>query len=298
MTRYDRLLGLEFPLFEHSYTARDTILYALGVGAGADPMDQAELDHLLEYRLTTLPSMAVTLAYPGFWYRNLDTGLDFQRVLHASERFEIFETLPAAATVTARPRIKAIYDKGEGRGALVVSERDIVDGSDGRAIARVTQTAFCRSDGGLGGPQDKPPPPHPLPERPCDRSVEMPTSPRAALIYRLSGDDNPLHADPDFARGAGFDRPILHGLASYGHVARAVARSFCGSGLSIAVMDCRFTGVVFPGDTLSIELWRDADTVSFRARVGDRIAIDNGIAELRRLRTAVPATRPDPGERP
>lgn len=281
MARYDELLELRFPEFEHSYSARDTILYALGVGAGADPLDESELDLLLEYRLAVLPSMAVTLAYPGFWYRNLETGLDYQRVLHASERFEVFQPLPAAGVVTARPTIKAIYDKGEGRGALVVSERDIHRKADGQLLARVTQTAFCRSDGGLGGPVVKPPEPYQMPDRAPELSIDMATSPRAALVYRLSGDDNPLHADPGFARRAGFERPILHGLCTYGHIARAIRRAFCRDGLEIGVMDCRFTGVVIPGDTLSIQLWLDASTVSFRAQAGGRTVIDNGLAELK-----------------
>lgn len=289
MSRYDELIELRFPELVHSYTERDTILYALGVGAGADPLDPLELQHTFEDRLKVIPSMAVILAYPGFWYRNLPTGLDYVRTVHASERFEIHHPLPTAATVVARPSIVAIHDKGEGRGALVVSRRDIRCQTTGLVFATVTQTAFCRSDGGLGGPSSSPPPPHPIPERAPDLQVEMPISRRAALIYRLSGDDNPLHVDPAFADDAGFPAPILHGLCTYGHVARAILRNCCKPNLHLTMMDCRFTGVVYPGDTLSVDLWQDADTVTFRAHVAGRKVIDNGEARL----TSLQATLPD-----
>lgn len=286
MSRYDDLMALDFPVIEHTYGWRDTVLYALGVGAGADPLDDAELDLVFEERLSALPSMAVTLAYPGFWYRNLPTGLDFVRVVHASERFQIHHRLPVAGTVVARPRITAIYDKGEGRGALVESEREIRRKEDGLLLATVRQTAFCRGDGGLGGRIVAPPPPHEIPGRAPDAIVDMPISRRAALIYRLSGDDNPLHIDPGFARDAGFPAPILHGLATYGHVARAI-RTF-SPGLDITMMDCRFVGVVYPGETLRIELWREGALVSFRAFVGERRVIDNGEAALGEATSAQP----------
>ncbi|MGI6852903.1 MaoC/PaaZ C-terminal domain-containing protein [Mesorhizobium sp. 1B3] len=295
MSRYEELLGLTFPEIEHSYGWRDTVLYALGVGAGEDPLDDHELDLVFEERLSVLPSMAVTLAYPGFWYRNLPTGLDFMRVVHASEHLQIHHRLPVAATVVARPRITAIYDKGEGRGALVESEREIRRKQDRLLLATVRQTAFCRADGGLGGRILAPPAPHEMPARAPDVFVDMPTSRRAALIYRLSGDDNPLHIDPGFAQGAGFAAPILHGLASYGHVARAIRRTFC-DGPDITLMGCRFVGVVYPGETLSIELWREGEQVSFRAFVGDRRVIDNGEATLGNLASGEPHVvdaRPD-----
>lgn len=280
MSRHDALMALDFPEVEHGYTWRDTVLYALGVGAGAEPLDPFELRHVYEDDLAVIPSMAVTLAYPGFWYRNLPTGLDFVRTVHAAERFEIHHPLPAAASVVARPSIVSIHDKGEGRGALVVSRRDILRKADGLKLATVTQTAFCRGDGGLGGPIVAAPAPHALPDRAPDLTVEMPTSPRAALIYRLSGDDNPLHCDPAFAADASFPRPILHGLCSYGHVARAILRNFCTDGLELVMMDCRFTGVVYPGEALTVEFWQDGDALSFRAHAGGRKAIDNGEARL------------------
>jgi len=274
-------MNFRFPEVVHRFTRRDTILYALGVGAGDPPTDPWELRHVYEDGLAALPTMAVALAYPGNWYRTLAPGLDDTMIVHASERIELHRLLPVEGAVAATPRIAAIHDKGEGRGSLVVSQRTIVDQATGDALATVTQTAYCRGDGNLGGPVIASPKPHTLPGRAPDRLVEMGTSARSALIYRLSGDDNPLHADPAFARAAGFDRPILHGLSTYGHIGRAILRTFSENGsATIRTMDCRFTAPVIPGERLSISLWRDGETVSFRVAVGDRVVVDNGVVEL------------------
>lgn len=279
MSRYDELMAFAFPKVEHSYSERDTILYALGVGAGWDRLDPAELRFAYEKELATLPSMAVTLAYPGFWYRDLEPGLDFTRTVHASERIVLHRPLPAAATVWAQPRIVAIHDRGEGRGSLIVSRREVLEAGTDEPIATVEQTAFCRGDGGLGGPIVPAPAPHPVPQRPPDHVAEAPISPQAALIYRLSGDCNPLHVDPDFARAAGFDQPILHGLSTYGHVCRLLVKAR-GGDASMRMMDCRFMAPVFPGETLTASMWFDGPAVHFQARAGERLVIDNGIAEF------------------
>lgn len=279
MSRYDDLLAFRFPRFDQTYTVRDTILYALGAGGGQDPLDPDELRFVYEKDLFVLPSMAVTLAYPGFWYRDLNPGLDFVRTLHASERIELDGPLPAAARVTALPEIVAVHDKGDGRGSLVVSRRQIFDVDSGQRLGTVQQTSFCRGDGGLGGPIVPAPPPEAIPPREPDHTVVIPTLPQAALIYRLSGDYNPLHVEPDFAAAAGFDRPVLHGLSTYGHICRALVKQYgLLAGGYMRLMDCRFTGVVYPGDALRLEIWRDASTMRFRAFVDDRKVVDNGIA--------------------
>lgn len=278
-SRYEALLGFEFPEFAHDFSVRDTILYALGCGAGMDPADRDELRLIYEKDMVALPSMAVTLAYPGFWYRDLNPGLDFVRTVHASERFELERPLPLAGRVVATPRVVAIHDKGEGHGALVVSRREIMDRGSGARLGMVQQTAFCRGDGGLGGDIVRAPSSHRVPERAPDATIELGTSPRAALIYRLSGDYNPLHVDPDFAAEAGFARPILHGLATYGHVCRVIMK-VRGLDAFMRIMDCRFTAPVYPGETLAVDLWHDGAVTSFRASVGDRTVIDNGIAEF------------------
>jgi acyl dehydratase len=278
VSRYQDLLDFEFPEFRQDYDVRDTVLYALGVGAGRDG-DEEERRFVYEQGLVTLPSMAVALAYPGFWYRDLRPGLDFVRTLHASERIELEGPLPSAARVAAKPRIVAVHDKGEGRGSLVVSRRDIVDIETGSRLATVQQTALCRGDGGLGGPTVPAPGPHPLPERAPDLRLRLEISVRAAAIYRLSGDYNPLHIDPAFARQAGFARPILHGLSTYGHLCRALLKTRGLDGF-MRLMDCRFSAPVYPGETLDAEIWFDGDVASFRAHVADRKVVDNGYAEF------------------
>jgi acyl dehydratase len=275
-----RLLALPFPEIVHSYTERDTILYALGVGVGHDPMDRAQLQYVYEPGLVALPSMAATLAYPGFWYRDFDTGLDFSRIVHGSERIVLHAPLPVAGTVVATARIVDVIDKGAGRGAVVVSERDIKDRADGRLLATVRQTAMCRGDGGFGGASRSEPRPAGPPERAPDQTMEWPTVPQAALIYRLSGDPNPLHADPDAARQAGFARPILHGLATMGAVCHAaVAKLFGHDPARLAEMECRFTAPVYPGDCIRVAFWAMPDGWIFRASVGSTVVASGTVSQ-------------------
>ncbi|MGE0853911.1 MAG: MaoC/PaaZ C-terminal domain-containing protein [Gammaproteobacteria bacterium] len=278
---YDHLLGLRFPQVEHRYTERDTILYALGCGLGLDPLDENQLRFVYEAGLRSLPSMAVVLANPGVWYREMDTGLDYTRIVHGEESLVLHAPLPAAATVAARTRVLDVIDKGPGRGALVISERTIFDKSNGAPLATVTQTAFCRGDGGFGGPPREAPKPHIIPERAADLTCALPTSPQAALIYRLSGDPNPLHVESAAARHAGYARPILHGLSTFGVVCHALLRSACGyDPAPLRSMQARFTAPVFPGDVIRTEIWRDGDVLSFRARADERVVIDHGRATL------------------
>ena len=265
-----RLLALDFPEIVHAYTTRDTILYALGVGLGSDPLNRHHLQYVYEQGLVALPTMAVVLAYPGFWYRDLDTGLDFSRTVHGAESIAIHAPLPVAVIVVAKTRIVDVIDKGAGRGALVVSERAVCDGADGRLLATVRQTAFCRADGGFGGPERREPRPPPPPDRPADHAVHFTTRPEAALIYRLSGDPNPLHVDPEAARAAGFARPILHGLCTMGVVCHAaVAALFGHDPAALTRMECRFTAPVIPGDSIRSEFWATPEGWSFRASVGE-----------------------------
>jgi acyl dehydratase len=270
-----RLLALEFPEIEHRYTRRDTILYALGVGVGSDPLDRHHLRYVYEPGLAALPTMAVILAYPGFWYRDLDTGLDFARTVHGAEDIAIHAPLPVEGTVFARTKIVDIIDKGAERGALVVSERAIRDRAGGHLLATVRQTAFCRGDGGFGGPPRSEPRPATPPDRPADHSRTVATLPQAALVYRLSGDPNPLHVDPDAARAVGFDRPILHGLCTMGIVCHAAMGALFGNDpVGLTRMACRFTAPVFPGDSIRCDFWAVPGGWNFRADVrGTAVAV-------------------------
>jgi acyl dehydratase len=187
-------------------------------------------------------------------------------------------------SVIGRTRILDVIDKGEGRGALIYSERKIVDKASGALLATINQTTFCRADGGFGGARREAPAPHPIPERAPDIVCDLPTRPETALIYRLSGDVNPLHAEPAFARQGGYPRPILHGLATFGVAGHALLKTLCGyDPVRMTAMAGRFSAPVFPGETIRTEIWQDGKIASFRARVVERdvLAINNGRAEVR-----------------
>lgn len=273
MSRYDRLLGLSLDPIDHTFAPRDAILYALGVGASAD-----DLDLVYEQQLRAIPSLATVLAYPGNWYANPEIDLDGLHTVHASERFELVGELPVTGRVRATSKIVELHDRGPGRGAFVISARSIRDVATDQEIARVTQRVLCRADGGLGGPLSKPPKPAAVPQVPADKVLTVPTARNSAVIYRLMGDDNPLHVDPDFARRAGFPNPILHGLSTYGHVCRVLMQA--AGGRMIRSMDCRFTAPVYPGDALSLEIWDCPNGFAFRAHCRGQIALDGGEVEL------------------
>ena len=278
---YDKLKNWPFEPIEQSYTTRETILYALGLGA--DPVDEAQLRFVYEDGLQALPTMSVVLAYPGFWLKNPETGVDWVKVLHGEQAIVVHAPLPAAGTVVGRTHITEVIDKGEGRGALILSEREVVDKATGVKLATLSSTTFARGDGGFGGPGGRAPVPHGLPERVPDVAVDLPTLPQAALIYRLSGDYNPLHADPKVAASAGFKAPILHGLCTLGVAGHAILKGCCdydrGRFKSLAL---RFSAPVYPGETIRTEIWRDDGIVSFRSRVVERdvLVLNNGRAEV------------------
>ncbi len=280
---YDKLRALKIPQVAQTYTEKDAILYALGIGLGRDPMDEDELPFVYEKNLKVLPTFAAVLGWPGFWVRDLDTGIDWVKVVAGEQGLVLHRPLDRRGTVIGRTRVTEIIDKGPGKGALIYSERELIDGATGEKIASATQTTVCRGDGGFGGPARATPAVHPIPARAPDLICDRGTRPEAALIYRLSGDPNPLHAEPAVARAAGFPRPILHGLASFGIACHAILKSLCAHdpGLLRAISG-RYSAPVFPGETIRTEMWRDGPIVSFRARVVERdvIALNNGRCEL------------------
>lgn len=281
---YDRLMALEVPPAEQSYGPKDCMLYALGIGLGHDPMNEDELSFVYEKNLKVLPTMGTVLGHPGFWHRDHNTGIDWVRIVNGEQGITLHRPLTGQGTVIGRMKILEVVDKGAGKGALVFSERRITDKATGEPIATVTQTTFCRGDGGFGGPPRETPPPHPLPERAPDAVCDLGTRPEAALIYRLSGDRNPLHAEPAVARQAGYPRPIMHGLGNFGIAGHAVLKTFCSyDPHKLVALACRFSAPVYPGETLRTEMWRDGNVVSFRSRVVERdvVAVNNGRAEVR-----------------
>ncbi len=282
---YQKLKNWPFPEIEHRYEAKDTILYALGVGLGADPMDPNQLRFVYEDGLKALPTMAAVLAYPGHWAKNPETGIDWKKVLHGEMGFVISQPLPPAGVVVGRTVIEEIIDKGAGKGALLYSRRDVRDKETGALLAQLSSTSFLRGDGGFGGPSGPTRAVHQLPERAPDLVCDLATLPQAALIYRLSGDYNPLHADPEVAKAAGFARPILHGLCTFGVAGHALLRTLCGyDPARLTRMEVRFSSPVYPGETTRTEIWREGPgRAGFRCRIVERdvVAINNGYAEFK-----------------
>jgi len=286
---YQAVKNWDFGDIVQAYTRRDTMLYALGVGLGADPLDPGQLRYAYEKDLCALPTMAAVLGSPGFWWRDPRTGADWVKLVHGEQHIRLFHPLPPEGTVVARNRVLSLTDKGPGKGAIAAIRRDIFDQASGVQLAECMQVAFLRGDGGFSataGVSDPGPEAMPaVPGRPADIEVDLPILEQAALIYRLSGDYNVLHADPDVARAAGFPRPILHGLCTFGMGAHALLRECCSYDAGrLCRLSVRFTAPVYPGETLRFQIWKEGGgLLRLRARVAlrDVTVLDNGLIELR-----------------
>jgi acyl dehydratase len=277
---YESLLNYRIPEVRQSLRWQDTALYNFSIGLGQDPMDERQLDFLYEPRLKAMPSMPVVLASPGFWSRNADTGIDWVKIVHGEQGLVLHKPLPVAGELIGRSRVIGLVDRGPGKGALMYSEREVLDAATGEKLATLTSTSFLRGDGGFGGPAGPVQAPHPEPERAPDVTLDMPTRPEQALVYRLNSDLNPLHIDPKVAAAAGFPQPILHGLCTFGTVCHALLRTLCGyDPARFGGMDLRFSSPVFPGETIRTEIWNEAGGASFRARVveRDKVVVSNGL---------------------
>jgi acyl dehydratase len=285
MIDYDALMAREFPVVEHTYSSKDVALYALGLGVGSYPLDPMHLKATYENDagFAVMPAMVNVLAYPGFWAMKPDTGLTWQKILHGEQSLTVHAPLSPSGTVMAQTRITGIVDKGQDKGALIYSERQVTDKQTGALLATVQSTMVARDDGGFGGPSGPIKPVHMTPAREPDLHHDFKTSDRAALIYRLSGDLNPLHADPEVARQVGFERPILHGLCTLGVVSWSLPAALReGDFTTLKHLQLRFSSPVYPGETIRTETWIDGDDISFRARVLERnvIVLNNGLARL------------------
>ncbi|MBD1599364.1 MaoC/PaaZ C-terminal domain-containing protein [Pseudomonas typographi] len=272
-----KLLAYPIPDVRQALTRRDVAFYALSVGLGQNPTDRPALnfvDPAQDFRM--FPLMPVVLAYPGFWLGNPDTGVDALRLVLGEQRVTWRRPLPVQGEIIGRTRVTSIIDKGVGKGALLYSDKELINAATGECIAVTSSTTFLRGDGGCGAPTGPVQPAHAIPERAADRVVDSPTRPEQALYYRLNGDDNPLHADPAFARRAGFERPILHGLCTLGVAFHAVFRELADYRSELLrAMQVRFSAPVYPGETLRTEIWSDG---SFRTRVleRDQVVLNNG----------------------
>jgi acyl dehydratase len=282
---YARLMERQFPEQTHRYSWRDSVLYALGLGLGSNPMDPEELRFVYERDLQALPTMAVVLGHPGFWISEPDSGIDFRKVVQGEQSLVIHTPLPAEGTLVARNSVDEIIDKGEGRGALLRVRRDLIDQETGALQSTQVMSMFCRGDGGFGGPATgKPQPDAAIPDRSPDLVLTRPIPPQAALIYRLLADLNPLHADPEVAKAAGFPRPILHGLATFGVAGFALLAGLGGGDAgALQELSCRFSAPVFPGETLRTDIWSDGGQTAFRCTAveRDKVVLDRGRAVFR-----------------
>lgn len=282
---YETLIRRPFADVEQAYGPREAIIYALGVGYGADPTDPHQLRFVYEKELQPAPTFPLVLGSPGFWLDAADTGIDWVRAVHGEQGITIHKPLESEGRVVGRTRIVGIVDKGKGKGALLLTERQLYARKTGDLLATLSSSTFCRGDGGFGGSEDKSPEPHTVPDGAPEAACDLATMPQAALLYRLCGDANPLHADPAVAKAAGFRQPILHGLCTLGIAAHAILRTFGGYDPdALRSIRARFSAPVYPGEKIRTEMWSDGGIVSFRARVTDRdaIVLSNGRAELQR----------------
>ena len=262
------------------WSVKDSLIYAVGVGAGQDPTDRLELPFVTENSMDltsrALPTMAVTIADVSHLFGHIGS-FNPVMLVHGEQKVVLHRELPLSGEVTTRSEVSAIWDKG--KGAVIEITARSVDAATGDPMFDLVMSAFIRGEGDFGGERGPSGPKNEAPDRPPDHSVTLSTRPEQALVYRLSGDRNPLHSDPSFAAMAGFDRPILHGLCTYGFAGRALLRSLCASDPSrFGSIEARFSSPVLPGEDLTTEIWRtDAGKAVFRVVVsGDRVVIDSG----------------------
>jgi acyl dehydratase len=277
----DAISNFRFEAVSHTYSRKDTILYALGLGYGANPANPSQLAFVYEDKLRTVPSICCVLAHPGMWVRNPALCIDWLKMLHGEQSFEIHSPIPPEGTVVGSYAIVAVEDKGAGKGAILHQIKQLNDKASGQLLASVRSVLFLRGDGGCGGFGEVPEPARPLPESAPSSACEIATLPQSALIYRLSGDYNPIHADPSAATEAGFEAPILHGLCTLGVATRALLCSFANSAPErLKSLSVRFSRPVFPGETIKTEFFGAGSEVRFRSRVVERdlIVLDRGSA--------------------
>ena len=287
----DQLMSWVFPVVEQAYTVEDTMAYALAIGLGEAPEDERQLRYVTEYAPGTpevLPTMAVVLGYPGSWMANPATGIDFGRIVHGEEEVTLHDRIPSSGTVKATHEVIEIVDKGVGRGATITYDKRLHDVATGTLLATVRHKTFARGDGGFSSPAPRPtadvPPLLPVPDRKPDYIRTMHSLPQQALLYRLLADRNPLHADPATAAAAGFERPIMHGLCTFGIAGHALLAELCAydSGQMKAI-SARFSAPVFPGEPLTVEIFREETHVAFRvlAEARAKVVLSHGRAIIK-----------------
>jgi acyl dehydratase len=284
--RYDDLISRHSEDKSFAYTDTQVMLYNLSVGMGRDPLDTKELPFVFEPpALRAVPTLASVLAGGG---SNILAGadIDWSQVLHIEQRLTCHRPLPPSAELIAKTHVSNLIDKGTDKGAIVTLTMEARLAS-GEPLYTTDNVFLARGNGGFGAPAKAAKTPHALPDRAPDFRYVSETRSDQALLYRLNGDRNPLHASPEVARKAGFSRPILHGLCSYGVACRAVLATVCEYDVArLASFDARLTSPLFPGETLHTDIWVDGDVVSFRGRVNARnvTILNNGRCLIRPAR--------------
>lgn len=270
--RYDELKSLKNLGQKYAYTDREVLLYAVGIGMGADPMDEKELAFVNEGTFTPRPLKVVpTFASVAAWGAGPgEMNLNRVMVVDGERDITFHKPLPTAAKIIADSSVVEVFDKGEGKGA-VIQHKTVLKNEAGEELATLLASRFARGDGGFGGPSLTQPEAHKMPGRAPDRTVDITTRPDQALIYRLCGDRNPLHSDPEFAKRGGFDRPILHGMCTYGITCRGVLQTYADYDAgAFRQHAARFSSPVIPGDVVTMEMWKDGNVISFEAKVKAR----------------------------
>jgi acyl dehydratase len=265
---------------EKHWDSKDAILYALGVGCGVDDLP-FNTENTKGVQQQVLPTMGVVLGVAGGGAYDAVGEINWTMLVHGEQAIELHSPIPVEGTVRSITTVAGVYDKGSG--AVVATETESVDVATGKPLFTTRSAAFIRGEGGWGGDRGPTGPRPTAPERAPDHDVVYQTGVDQALIYRLSGDRNPLHSDPSFAAAAGFDRPILHGLCTYGFTGRALLGELCGgTAAKFKSMEGRFTSPVFPGDELTISIWRTADgeAIFQTRRPGGTVVLDNGLCRF------------------
>ncbi len=262
-------VGAEGGPVERSWDSKDALLYALGVGSGTD-----ELAFSTEKNQQVLPTFAVIVGMGGIPFDKIGS-FNPAMLVHGEQAIEVHGPIPPDGRVSTKGRVSAIYDKG--KGALVVMDCESHDAETGEPRFTTRMSAFIRGEGGFGGERGPSGPKNVPPDRAPDHEVTYQTKPEQALIYRLSGDRNPLHSDPEFAKLAGFDTPILHGLCTYGFTGRALLHTLCGSDPGrFRAMSGRFSKPVLPGEALTVKMWVDGNEAVFTTSTPGGVVLDQG----------------------